>query len=185
MDRDRRWPRIRLAYDLIMGGKAEYRSSDPFIAVDQAYARGESDEFIKPTAIGRPGEEAVTVADGDVIVFANYRADRARQLSRAMTKPGFEAFEREHWPRLSAFISLTSYKADYEFPVAFPAENPDKRLWRTHRRARPQTVAHRRDGKIRACHLLLQRRQGAGIGRRGSHTGALAPRSKPMIKSRK
>ena len=125
MDRDRRWPRIRLAYDLIMGGKAEYRLSDPFIAVDQAYARGESDEFIKPTAIVRPGEEAVTVADGDVIVFANYRADRARQLARAMTKPGFEAFEREHWPRLSAFISLTSYKADYEFPVAFPAENPD------------------------------------------------------------
>ena len=128
MDRDRRWPRTRLAYDLITAGRAEHRFSDPFIAVEQAYARGETDEFIKPTVIGAPGDSGgpgVTVADGDVMVFANYRADRARQLARAMTKPGFGAFTRARWPRLGAFISLTSYKADYDFPVAFPAARPD------------------------------------------------------------
>ena len=74
----------------------------------------------EPTAITKPGEPPITVDDGDVIVFANYRADRARQLARAFTKPEFKAFERERVPKLSAFISLTSYKANYEFPVAFP-----------------------------------------------------------------
>lgn len=120
MDRNKRWDRTKLAYDLISQGKAEYQSVDPFIAVDMAYARGESDEFIKATAITKPGEAPITVEDGDVIVFANYRADRARQLARAFTKPEFKAFERGRIPRLSAFISLTSYKANYEFPVAFP-----------------------------------------------------------------
>tara|TARA_R110002072_G_scaffold100107_2_gene220339 strand:+ start:12397 stop:13986 length:1590 start_codon:yes stop_codon:yes gene_type:complete len=120
MDRNKRWDRTKLAYDLISQGKAEYQSVDPFIAVDMAYARGESDEFIKATAITKLGEAPITVDDGDVIVFANYRADRARQLARAFTKPTFKAFERERIPKLSAFISLTSYKANYEFPVAFP-----------------------------------------------------------------
>lgn len=120
MDRNKRWERTKLAYDLISQGKAEYRSVDPFIAVDMAYARGESDEFVKPTAITKPGEPPVIVDDGDVLVFANYRSDRARQLARAFTKPEFKAFERERFPILAAFISLTSYKANYEFPVAFP-----------------------------------------------------------------
>ena len=119
MDRNKRWDRTKLAYDLISQGKADYRSVDPFIAVDMAYARNESDEFISPTAITKPGEPPVIVQDGDVIIFANYRADRARQLARAFTKPAFKAFERERIPQLAAFISLTSYKANYEFPVAF------------------------------------------------------------------
>jgi 2,3-bisphosphoglycerate-independent phosphoglycerate mutase len=120
MDRNKRWDRTQLAYDLISQGKSDYRSVDPFIAVDMAYARGETDEFIEPTAITKPGEPPVTVEDGDVIVFANYRADRARQLARAFTKTDFKAFERERIPKLAAFVSLTSYKANYEFPVAFP-----------------------------------------------------------------
>ncbi|MCZ6802603.1 MAG: 2,3-bisphosphoglycerate-independent phosphoglycerate mutase [Proteobacteria bacterium] len=119
MDRNKRWDRTKLAYDLISQGKADYRSVDPFIAVDMAYARDESDEFISPTAITKPGEPPIIVRDGDVIVFANYRADRARQLARAFTKPTFKAFERERIPKLAAFVSLTSYKANYEFPVAF------------------------------------------------------------------
>ncbi len=120
MDRNKRWDRTQQAYDLISQGKAEFRSTDPFIAVDMAYARGETDEFIRPTAITKQGEPPVIVEDGDVIVFANYRADRARQLARAFTKPDFKAFERERYPKLESFISLTSYKANYEFPVAFP-----------------------------------------------------------------
>ncbi len=120
MDRNKHWDRTRQAYDLISQGKATYHATDPLIAVDRAYARGESDEFIKPTAITKPGADPIVVNDNDVIVFANYRADRARQLARAFTKPQFKAFERERIPKLAAFISLTSYKADYEFPVAFP-----------------------------------------------------------------
>lgn len=120
MDRNKRWERTELTYDLITQGKADYRSTDPFIAVDMAYARNESDEFISATAITKADEPPVVVEDGDVVVFANYRADRARQLARAFTKPEFKAFERERIPKLAAFVSLTSYKANYEFPVAFP-----------------------------------------------------------------
>ncbi|MCG8379416.1 MAG: 2,3-bisphosphoglycerate-independent phosphoglycerate mutase [Proteobacteria bacterium] len=120
MDRNKHWDRTKLAYDLISQGKSDFWSVDPFIAVDMAYARNETDEFISPTAITRPGEPPVIVDDDDVLVFANYRADRARQLARAFTKPAFKAFERERNPKLAAFISLTSYKANYEFPVAFP-----------------------------------------------------------------
>ena len=120
MDRNTHWDRTQLAYDLITQGKADHSCTDPFIAVDMAYARDESDEFIRPTAITKAGEAPVVVNDGDVVVFANYRADRARQLARAFTKPAFKAFKRERIPKLEAFISLTSYKANYEFPVAFP-----------------------------------------------------------------
>jgi 2,3-bisphosphoglycerate-independent phosphoglycerate mutase len=123
MDRNKRWERTQQAYDLISQGKADYRSDDPFIAVDMAYARGETDEFVSATAITKSGEPPVHVEDGDVIVFANYRADRARQLARAFTKEDFQSFPRENIPKLNAFISLTEYKANYEFPVAFPPKS--------------------------------------------------------------
>ncbi|MBL1141726.1 MAG: 2,3-bisphosphoglycerate-independent phosphoglycerate mutase [Proteobacteria bacterium] len=121
MDRNKQWDRTKLAYDLICQGKSDYQSIDPFIAVDMAYSRGETDEFLRPTSIIKDGEQAITVEDDDVVIFANYRADRARQLARAFTKSEFKAFEREQIPKLAAFVSLTSYKANYEFPVAFPA----------------------------------------------------------------
>ncbi|MEM6998352.1 MAG: 2,3-bisphosphoglycerate-independent phosphoglycerate mutase [Pseudomonadota bacterium] len=120
MDRNKRWDRTKLAYELICQGTSDYESIDPFIAVDMAYAREESDEFMRPTSIIKKGEQPVTVNDGDVMVFANYRSDRARQLARSFTKTAFKAFERERIPKLGAFVSLTSYKANYEFPVAFP-----------------------------------------------------------------
>ncbi|MEX2353383.1 MAG: 2,3-bisphosphoglycerate-independent phosphoglycerate mutase, partial [Gammaproteobacteria bacterium] len=122
MDRNKSWDRTRLAYDLIVDGKAEYQAADPFIAVDQAYARDESDEFVRPTAIVPRGEEPVTINDGDVVMFANYRADRARQLAQAFTDPGFEHFERTRVPELQDFISMTRYKDDFNFPAAFPPE---------------------------------------------------------------
>ncbi|MFQ5659815.1 MAG: 2,3-bisphosphoglycerate-independent phosphoglycerate mutase [Gammaproteobacteria bacterium] len=125
MDRNQHWDRTRAAYDLISQGKAEYQSDDTFIAVDMAYARGESDEFVKATSIVREGEIPVSVQDGDCIVFANYRADRARQLASAFTKEDFSGFERERFANPVTFISLTEYKANYEFPVAFPPEHHD------------------------------------------------------------
>jgi 2,3-bisphosphoglycerate-independent phosphoglycerate mutase len=122
MDRNENWDRTRAAFELICNGEAEFQSKDPFIAVDMAYERGETDEFVKPTAILKPGEERIRVDDGDVVVFANYRADRARQLSRPFTEPGFDAFPRNRVPDLGTFISMTQYKADFDFPAAFPPE---------------------------------------------------------------
>ncbi len=120
MDRNRHWERTRIAYDLISQGKAEFRSVDPFIALDMAYARGESDEFVSATSITPAGQPPVIIRDDDAIVFANYRADRARQLARAFSKDDFKSFPRERKPRFSSLISLTSYKSNYDFPVAFP-----------------------------------------------------------------
>ncbi|MBI1732529.1 MAG: 2,3-bisphosphoglycerate-independent phosphoglycerate mutase [Gammaproteobacteria bacterium] len=120
MDRNNHWDRTQKAYDLISSGTAAHVCSDAFIAVDLAYARGETDEFVAPTAIVRRGGKPVRVEDGDVMVFANYRADRARQLARAFTWPAFDNFPRAHVPKLAAFIGMTQYKAEYDFPVAFP-----------------------------------------------------------------
>jgi len=122
MDRNENWDRTRAAFELICNGEAEYQSRDPFIAVDMAYERGETDEFVKPTAILKPGEEAIRINDGDVVVFANYRADRTRQLTRAFTEPEFDGFPRTRVPDVGAFISMTQYKAEFDIPVAFPPE---------------------------------------------------------------
>jgi 2,3-bisphosphoglycerate-independent phosphoglycerate mutase len=122
MDRNNHWERTQKAYDLISTGKGEHVCGDAFIAVDQAYARGETDEFVLPTAIVRRGGTPVRVEDGDVMIFANYRADRARQLARAFTWPAFDNFPRAYVPKLAAFVGMTQYKAEYDFPVAFPPQ---------------------------------------------------------------
>ena len=122
MDRDHRWPRIKAAYDLITEGEAAYRADDGFAALAQAYERGETDEFIQPTAIGAPGGAPVRVEDGDVVVFMNYRSDRARQITRPFIEPDFDGFERRRVPALGAFVSLTEYNRAFDIPVAFPPE---------------------------------------------------------------
>lgn len=123
MDRNNRWQRTEAAYALIVEGKALYEEIDPFIALDRAYARGKTDEFVEATAIIPRGGQAVGVEDGDVVVFMNYRADRARQLTRAFIDQDFKQFNRSRQPQLDAFISLTRYSADFDIPVVFPPEN--------------------------------------------------------------
>lgn len=120
MDRNKHWDRTKAAYDLICDGQAEFQSDDAFIAVDMAYSRGETDEFVKPTAIVGHGKKPVRVNDGDVMVFANFRSDRARQLAQAFTDPDFAQFERNRFVKLGMFVSMTQYKDDFDFPVAFP-----------------------------------------------------------------
>ena len=122
MDRDHRWPRIQAAYDLITQGKAEYEAPDALTGLKTAYERGESDEFVKATAIIPPGSERVRVEDGDVVVFMNYRSDRARQITRPFIEPDFDGFERSYWPRLGRFVSLTEYNSEFDIPVAYPPE---------------------------------------------------------------
>ena len=121
MDRDHRWDRIKVAYDLIADGVAPNRADNAEQALQEAYERGETDEFVQATGIG----ETVTVDDGDLIVNMNYRSDRARQITRAFIEPDFEGFERERVPNLSAFISLTEYSKDFDIPVAYPPERLD------------------------------------------------------------
>jgi len=122
MDRDHRWPRIQSAYDLITQGKGEYTAETAMQGLEMAYDRDETDEFVKATAIVPSGTEPVKVEDGDVIVFMNYRSDRARQITRPFIEPDFDAFKREVTPKLGRFVSLTEYNSEYDVPVAYPPE---------------------------------------------------------------
>ncbi len=122
MDRDKRWDRTQLAYDLLTAGKTDYHAQDAAQALMQAYERGENDEFVKPTAIHPANQSPVCIEDGDVIIFMNYRADRARQLTRAFTEENFQGFPRQVWPRLAEFVSLTQYAIDINTKIAFPPE---------------------------------------------------------------
>ncbi len=118
MDRDNRWDRVIKGYDLVTGAEAEFTAPDANSALQMAYDRGETDEFVKATRIG----EAVPIQDGDSIVFMNFRADRARELTRAFVEPKFKEFPRKATPKLAAFVTLTQYHEEFKVPVAFMPE---------------------------------------------------------------
>lgn len=120
MDRDQRWERTQLAYDLLTTGRTDFNAATGLLGLEEAYARGETDEFVKPTAIHAPDQPPITVNDGDAVIFMNFRSDRARQLTRAFTDPHFAGFERAVVPRLAAYVTLTEYAADIKAQVAYP-----------------------------------------------------------------
>ena len=107
MDRDNRWDRVAQAYNLIVDGNAEFHAASAQEGLQAAYERGESDEFVKATTIGEP----VKVEDGDAVVFMNFRADRARELTRVFVEDDFKEFERARQPKLAGFVMLTQYAA--------------------------------------------------------------------------
>ncbi|MBF5039472.1 2,3-bisphosphoglycerate-independent phosphoglycerate mutase [Methylophilus sp. 13] len=109
MDRDKRWERVSVAYELLVNGTAEYVAADSLTALQQAYARDESDEFVKCTAIRAADEAPVRMEDGDCLVFMNFRSDRARQLTDALLNQQFAGFERSRVPRFSHYFTLTQY----------------------------------------------------------------------------
>lgn len=115
LDRDNRWDRVQLAYDLITQGKAPFSATSAVAGLQQAYARDENDEFVQATLIG----EKVGMQDGDVAVFMNFRADRARELTRALTDTVFDGFKREKFPKLAEFVTISSYGEDFHLPTAF------------------------------------------------------------------
>lgn len=117
MDRDKRYDRTQAAYELIVNGRGEYTAPDALHALEAAYERKETDEFVKPTTIG----DKVFVDNGDGIVFMNFRADRARQLTYALVDPAFQGFARERMPAIQ-MVSLTEYSEKFTFPVAYPAQ---------------------------------------------------------------
>ena len=125
MDRDRHWDRVQRAYDMLVRGEAAFQYSDPVAALEAAYQRGETDEFVQPTLVRADGRQGIV--DGDAVVFMNFRADRARQLSRAFLAGEFEGLRRNHL-RLSAFVTLTRYADDIDAPCAFDNEVPANTL---------------------------------------------------------
>jgi 2,3-bisphosphoglycerate-independent phosphoglycerate mutase len=120
MDRDNRWDRVKLAYDAIVHGESDCpHASSGEEAVQSAYERGETDEFIKPTLVGDEGK----IRDGDAVLFFNFRPDRARELTRALAEPDFSEFDRGEAPRVQ-YASLTQYQEDWDYPVAFTPDRP-------------------------------------------------------------
>ena len=119
MDRDKRWDRLRKAWDAIVEAQSDYRAIDGLSALQAAYARGENDEFVLPTVI----DGAQPMRDGDAVVFMNFRADRARQISAAFVSPTFDGFsdagDSVRRPQLSRYVCLTEYDAKLPAPVAF------------------------------------------------------------------
>jgi len=114
MDRDKRWDRLRKAWDAIVEAQSDLHAPDAQAALAAAYARDENDEFVLPTVI----DGAQPMRDGDAVVFMNFRADRARQLSAAFVDPAFAGFDARK-PKLSRFVCLAEYDAKLPAPVAF------------------------------------------------------------------
>jgi 2,3-bisphosphoglycerate-independent phosphoglycerate mutase len=120
MDRDKRWERTRKAYRLYTEGEGR-RAKDPVQAVENAYEQKEFDEFIEPVVmIDDSNRPLALVEDDDGIIFFNFRSDRARQITRALTDQEFDEFEREKTPRLTDFVCMSLYDETFPLPVAFP-----------------------------------------------------------------
>jgi len=115
MDRDKRWDRVERAYRAIALAQSELHETSAVAALHEAYARGENDEFVQPTVLGN----ASGVKDGDVVLFVNFRADRARELTMAFVNESFEGFDRPRI-RLADFVCMTEYMAGLPVSVAFP-----------------------------------------------------------------
>ena len=121
MDRDNRWERVERAYRALVQGIGQ-PAADSAAAIAGAYQAGQGDEFVEPRIIGVPG----TIDDGDAVIFFNFRADRAREITRALTEKNFSDFHREKTPRLVDFVCLSDYDATFDLPVAFPSTgNPN------------------------------------------------------------
>ncbi|MBU4492355.1 MAG: 2,3-bisphosphoglycerate-independent phosphoglycerate mutase, partial [Euryarchaeota archaeon] len=121
MDRDKRWERVEKAYEAMTTGSgitAETASA----AVENAYARGETDEFVTPTVIVKKGKPVVQISDKDSVIFFNFRSDRAREITKCFIEDNFKGFKRKLYPR-THFVCLTQYDETFNVPVAFPPES--------------------------------------------------------------
>ncbi len=118
MDRDQRWDRVQRAWQAVVEARGDHRADDALAALEAAYARGETDEFVAPTVIG----DARPMQDGDAVVFMNFRADRARQLTAAFVDPGFDGFAARR-PRLSRFVCLSEYDARLPATLAYAPDD--------------------------------------------------------------
>jgi len=117
MDRDQRWERVEKAWTTLVDGDAMFNSDNAGTALQSAYERDESDEFVSPTVIGSYSG----IDEDDAVIFINFRADRAREISQAFSQADFDGFERQ-LPKLSVFVCMTRYLDDLPVEVAFPPQ---------------------------------------------------------------
>jgi 2,3-bisphosphoglycerate-independent phosphoglycerate mutase len=120
MDRDKRWERNKLAWDAIWLGRGQQSALTPEDALRERYGAGETDEFLKPLIFSHATQPRMR--DEDVLIFFNFRSDRAQQLSQAILDPGFDGFDREVTPQLQ-YVTLTEYNSAYGVPVVFPPQS--------------------------------------------------------------
>ncbi|WP_342607978.1 2,3-bisphosphoglycerate-independent phosphoglycerate mutase [Vibrio tritonius] len=118
MDRDNNWDRVQKAYDLLVEAKGEFTADSAVAGLEAAYAREENDEFVKATVVCAAGQESSAIEDGDTVLFMNYRADRAREITRTFVTD-FAGFERAKFPAID-FVMLTQYAADIPLACAYP-----------------------------------------------------------------
>jgi 2,3-bisphosphoglycerate-independent phosphoglycerate mutase len=129
MDRDKRWDRVQRAYDMLVHSSAPFHADSGEQAVEEAYRRGETDEFIEPTLVG----EEASIRPGDSVIAFNFRPDRMREITRALAEPDFEGKPDEDLPgwtgrggtaAIGRYTTLTSYEEDWSYPVLFSPEHP-------------------------------------------------------------
>ncbi|ORE99988.1 phosphoglycerate mutase (2,3-diphosphoglycerate-independent) [Snodgrassella alvi] len=123
MDRDNRWDRVEAAYNALFGD-APYQADSPVAALDAAYTRGEQDEFVKPTIVSPQAK----LLDGDAILFLNFRADRARELTQALTFADFDGFKRKYRVQPGYFATITAYGTQFSNPVMFEKQSVNNGL---------------------------------------------------------
>jgi len=121
MDRDNRWERVKRAYRAMTAGEGVTCTSSSE-AIQGAYTAGQTDEFVEPRVIV-DAQMSLLVENGDGIIFFNFRADRAREITRAFTLQDFDGFPREPSPNLSTYVCLTEYDETFGLPIAFPSES--------------------------------------------------------------
>lgn len=150
MDRDRRWERTEPAYHTMTSPSAEHFPTAEEYA-ESNYREGITDEFLPPVAIGEAeAVERTRIRDGDTVIFFNFRADRARQITRALTEGSFQEFRRKTIPRLARFVCFTEYDQTYCLPIVYPQVHPSeifaelisRRGWRQLRIAETEKYAH-------------------------------------------
>ena len=138
MDRDRRWDRIQLAYDLLVHGRAEHRADTGAAAARDAYERGETDEFITPVLVGKEAR----IRPGDSVIAFNFRPDRMREITHALADPQFREVDRGGVAPVERYATMTRYEDDFPYPVAFTPAHPTTTL--------PVVIAHER---LRQLHV--------------------------------
>jgi 2,3-bisphosphoglycerate-independent phosphoglycerate mutase len=121
MDRDRRWERVQLAYDLLAHGRAEHRAPSASQAAREAYDREETDEFIRPVLVG---DADLRIRPEDSVIGFNFRPDRMREITRALAEPGFDEIDRRGGKPVARYTTMTEYEEGWPYPVAFPPERP-------------------------------------------------------------
>ena len=127
MDRDENWDRTIRAYNLLTIGEG-FKETDPLLAVKNAYAHGDStDYYVQPIVMVDDNKPIATISDGDSVIFWNFRSDRARQITYALTQPSFDSFPRRVFPRIH-FVCMSGYDKHLDLPVAFPQKEIQNNL---------------------------------------------------------